>query len=162
MLIKNRAFVFGDYIDTDLIYPGIYLGCFDPQMMAKHAMEGFDPEFFGKIQGGGILVAGKSFGIGSAREQAAASLKYAGVNCVAAQSFARSFFRNAVNVGLPLITLPEGVGWIEEGDHLEIDIEKALAKNLTTGEEHRGVPLPFLVWEILFAGGAVSYFKNRI
>jgi 3-isopropylmalate/(R)-2-methylmalate dehydratase small subunit len=162
MLIKNRAFVFGDYIDTDLIYPGTYLGSFDPQIMAKHAMEGCNPEFVGKIKEGGILVAGKSFGIGSAREQAATSLKYAGVSCVVAESFARSFFRNAVNVGLPLITLPEGVTWIREGDQLEIDVERALARNLTTGEDHRGVSLPSLVWEILSAGGAVSYFKKSI
>ena len=162
MLIKSRAFVFGDYVDTDLIYPSIYLGFFDPAVMGKHAMEGCDPEFPNKIKDGGIVVAGKSFGIGSAREQAPASLKYAGVGCVAAEYFARSFFRNAVNVGLPMIILPKGVGWIKEGDQMEIDIERALARNLTTGEERQGVPLPSMVWEILSAGGAVNYFKTRL
>lgn len=160
MLVTGKALVFGDHVDTDCIYPSAYLGCFDPEAMAEHAMEGCDPGFTKRVERGGVLVAGKIFGIGSAREQAAACLKYSGLGCVVAESFARSFFRNAINVGLPVIAVPDGVEFIRDGDQLQVDVDSAVVRNLSTGEQRSGVRLPPLVLEILAAGGAVRYFAN--
>ncbi len=162
MLLAAKAFVFGDYIDTDRVYPSQFLIRFEPEVMAAHAMEGCDPEFPEKIKQGGIVVAGKSFGTGSAREQAAQCLKYAGVKCLVAESFARSFFRNAVNVGLPLVILPGAGSFAKDGDELEVDAASATVRNLTTGETRRGTPLPPMCQAILAQGGAVAYFSRFV
>jgi len=162
VLLKGKAFLAGDYIDTDRIYPSAYLVLFDPETMALHAMEGVDPEFHRKIEGGGIIVAGRSFGTGSAREQAAACLKHAGVRCVVAQSFARSFFRNAINVGLPVLVVPDVAGFARDQDLVEVDLDRATVRNLATGEERSGSLLPALCRDILAVGGAVPYFASRL
>ncbi len=163
MKYTGKAFVFGDYIDTDRIYPSPYMVFFDPETLAAHSMEGCDETFARRIKeaGGGIVVVGRSFGTGSAREQAPLSLKYAGVKCVVGQSFNRAFLRNSVNIGLPLVIVPEGVSFIGEGHQLEVDLQTATVRNLSNGQSRQGKPLPGLCRDILAAGGAIAYFTGK-
>lgn len=159
MKIKGRAITYGDKIDTDVIIPAKYLVYTDPAMLGQHAMEPLDPEFPKKAKGA-VLVAGKAFGMGSSREQAALALKGAGVLSVVAESFARIFFRNAVNVGLPVLQVPGIKHRVNDGDELEVDVESGTVKNLTTGEVVVGKPLRGLPLEILKAGGLINYLKR--
>jgi 3-isopropylmalate/(R)-2-methylmalate dehydratase small subunit len=161
MKMKGKAWKYGDDIDTDVIYPGKYLVSFDPAEAAKHAMEGVEADFYRKIQKGDILVVGKNFGNGSAREQAAVALRSAGVSAIVAESFARSFYRNAINVCLPVVELPGMQAAADEGDDLEIDLNGGMIKNLTKKTEHRFSPLPPFIMELLKAGGAVAYYKQK-
>jgi len=160
MLIRGRAIVYGDKIDTDVIIPAKYLVYTDPAILGQHAMEPIDPEFPKKAKGA-ILVAGRAFGMGSSREQAAIALKGAGVLAVVAESFARIFYRNAINVGLPVLQAPGVRARVREGDELEVDLTGGVVRNLTTGETIQGKPLAGLPLEILKAGGLLQYLKNR-
>ena len=153
-IIKGRTWVFGDDIDTDVIIPGKYLRTTDMQVFADHAMEGIDPDFSKKVKPGDIVVGGNNFGCGSSREQAALALKYAGVACVVAKSFGRIFFRNAINVGLPLM---EADIQCHEGDEIEIDLENG--KVTVNGKEYTGNKLPDFLLEILSDGGLVPHRK---
>ena len=136
-VLKGRAFKFGDDINTDEIIPARYLNTSDPQELAKHVMEDADPEFPKKVKPGDIIVAGKNFGCGSSREHAPIAIKAAGVSAVIAKSFARIFYRNAINIGLPIFESPEAVEGIEEGDIVEINPETGVIKNLTKGRSLR-------------------------
>jgi len=160
MLIRGRVIVYGDKIDTDVIIPAKYLVYTDPAILGQHAMEPIDPEFPKKAKGA-ILVAGRAFGMGSSREQAAIALKGAGVLAVVAESFARIFYRNAINVGLSVLQAPGVRARVREGDELEVDLAGGVVRNLTTGEVIQGKPLTGLPLEILKAGGLLQYFKNR-
>lgn len=161
MKIRGRVWKYGDEIDTDIIYPGKYLVSFDPEEAARHAMEGIEADFYKKISKGDVLLVGKNFGSGSAREQAALSLKYAGVGAVISEIFPRTFYRNSINIGLPVIEVKDIANKVDEKDELEIDIEKGLIKNLTKSEEYRfQSPSQFII-EILKAGGAIAYYKKR-
>lgn len=151
-IIKGRTWVFGDDIDTDVIIPGKYLRTTDMQVFADHAMEGIDPDFSKKVKPGDIVVGGNNFGCGSSREQAALALKYAGVACVVAKSFGRIFFRNAINVGLPLM---EADIQCHEGDEIEVDLENG--KVTVNGKEYTGNKLPNFLLEILSDGGLVPH-----
>ena len=151
-IIKGRTWVFGDDIDTDVIIPGKYLRTTDMQVFADHAMEGIDPDFSKKVKPGDIVVGGNNFGCGSSREQAALALKYAGVACVVAKSFGRIFFRNAINVGLPLM---EADIQCHEGDEIEVDLENG--KVAVNGKEYTGNKLPDFLLEILSDGGLVPH-----
>lgn len=153
-IIKGRTWVFGDDIDTDVIIPGKYLRTTDMQVFADHAMEGIDPDFSKKVKPGDIVVGGNNFGCGSSREQAALALKYAGVACVVARSFGRIFFRNAINVGLPLM---EADIQCNEGDEIEADLENG--KVTVNGKEYTGNKLPDFLLEILSDGGLVPHRK---
>lgn len=153
-MIKGRTWVFGDDIDTDVIIPGKYLRTTDMQVFADHAMEGIDPDFSKKVKPGDIVVGGNNFGCGSSREQAALALKYAGVACVMARSFGRIFFRNAINVGLPLM---EADIQCQEGDEIEVDLENG--KVIVNGNEYAGNKLPDFLLEILNDGGLVAHRK---
>lgn len=153
-MIKGRTWVFGDDIDTDVIIPGKYLRTTDMQVFADHAMEGIDPDFSKKVKPGDIVVGGNNFGCGSSREQAALALKYAGVACVMARSFGRIFFRNAINVGLPLM---EADIQCQEGDEIEVDLENG--KVIVNGNEYVGNKLPDFLLEILNDGGLVAHRK---
>jgi methanogen homoaconitase small subunit len=153
-MIKGRTWVFGDDIDTDVIIPGKYLRTTDMQVFANHAMEGIDPDFPKKVKPGDIVVGGNNFGCGSSREQAALALKYAGVACVVAKSFGRIFFRNAINVGLPLM---EADVQCHEGDEMEVDLENG--KVTVNGEQYIGNKLPDFLLEILSDGGLVPHRK---
>ncbi len=162
MKIKGRAWKFGDSIDTDVILPGKYLTLTEPEELAQHAMEGIDPEFSRKVQPGDIIVAGRNFGCGSSREHAPLALKHAGVGAIVAKSFARIFFRNAVNIGLPVVICPEAYEAVEQGDQLEVDLEEGMLRNLTKGVEMKFTPLPRFLLEILSSGGLIPYLKSKL
>ncbi|MBP1908184.1 methanogen homoaconitase small subunit [Methanolobus bombayensis] len=155
-IIKGKAWIYGSDIDTDVIIPGKYLRTKDMQVFADHAMEGIDPGFSQKIQKGDIIVADDNFGCGSSREQAALALKYAGVGCVVAKSFGRIFFRNAINVGLPLM---EADVQCNEGDEVEINLPEGIVK--VNGKVFQGNKLPDFLLEILTDGGLVAHRKAQ-
>ncbi len=160
MRIKGKAWKYGDDIDTDVIYPGKYLVSFDPAEAGKHALEGLEADFYKKIAPGDILVVGKNFGSGSAREQAAMALRAAGIGAVVAESFARSFYRNALNLCLPVVELPGIQSATEERDELEVDLDEGLVRNLTKQKDYHFPPLPAFIMEILKVGGA-AYYKAK-
>jgi 3-isopropylmalate/(R)-2-methylmalate dehydratase small subunit len=160
--IVGKAWKYGDDVNTDLIVPGKYLELVDPEEMALHAMEGIDPEFPQKITKGDIVVGGANFGCGSSREHAPLALKYAGVGAVIAESFARIFYRNAINVGLPALECPGIIDAVEEGDQLEVDITGGKVRNLSKNVELEFVPLPGFMVDVLGEGGLVTYIKNHL
>ncbi|HDO19589.1 MAG TPA: 3-isopropylmalate dehydratase small subunit [Thermoplasmatales archaeon] len=161
MKVKGRVLKYGDDINTDVIFPGRYLAITEPEEMAKHAMEDLDPEFLQKLSKGDIIVAGKNFGCGSSREQAATCLKYAGVGAIIAKSFARIFFRNAINQGLLIVESTEAADRIQEGDEIEIDVSEGIIRNLTKGESYSFKPLPEFIRNILEAGGLLNHIKKK-
>jgi methanogen homoaconitase small subunit len=154
-VIEGRAWVFGKNIDTDVIIPGKYLRTTDMQVFADHAMEGIDPEFSSKVQKGDVIVAGNNFGCGSSREQAPLALKHAGVACVVAKSFARIFFRNAINVGLPVM---EADVECSEGDIVKIDLKNGSVE--VNNKTFKGNKLPDFLLEILTDGGLVAHRRK--
>ncbi len=161
-VFKGRAFKFGDDINTDEIIPARYLNTSDPKELAKHVMEDADPEFPKKVKPGDIIVAGKNFGCGSSREHAPIAIKAAGVSAVIAKSFARIFYRNAINIGLPIFESPEAVEGIEEGDIVEINPETGVIKNVTKGTEFKATPIPEDIRQIMEAGGLMEYAKKKL
>lgn len=160
--MKGKTWKFGNDIDTDLILPGRYLVLRDPKDLAEHLMEGADPEFPKKVKNGDLIVGGTNFGCGSSREHAPIAIKGAGVSAVIAESFARIFYRNAVNIGLPLIEIKNISKHIFEGDEIEIDMEKGILKNLNTNEEFEIKALPDFMLEILNEGGLIPYLKGHM
>ena len=158
----GRAWVYGDNVNTDVIIPARYLFTTDPQELAQHCMEDLDPEFSRKVQPGDVIVAGRNFGCGSSREHAPIAIKASGVQCVVAASFARIFFRNAINVGLPILECPEASQAIRHGDQVEVDLATGVIRDLTTGQTFRARPLPEFVREIVEAGGLIPYARRRL
>jgi len=156
-----RAWVFGDDISTDDIIAGRYLVKHDPKELGAHAMENIDPEFSRKVEAGDVIVAGKNFGCGSSREQAPITLKAAGISAVIAESFARIFYRNAINQGLPVLTCKGIRGEFKNGDSVEIDFRGGTIQDITTGKTFRFEPFPDFMMEILQAGGLVPYLKKK-
>ena len=154
-IISGKAWKFGDNVDTDVIIPGKYLRTTDMSVFASHVMEGIDPSFSQKVRKGDIIAAGKNFGCGSSREQAPLALKYAGIACIVAESFARIFFRNAINVGLPII---EARIDCKQGDNIEIDLENGIVKN--NDKTYPATKLPDFLREILADGGLVEHRKK--
>ncbi|MCK9161932.1 MAG: 3-isopropylmalate dehydratase small subunit [Arcobacteraceae bacterium] len=159
--INGKVWNFGDNIDTDLIIAARYLNSSDPAHLAKFVMEDADPTFAKKVQKGDIIVAGENFGSGSSREHAPIALKAAGVGAVVAKSFARIFYRNAFNMGLPIFELKES-DEIKEGDNIEIDFDTGEIKNLTTNKIYKFTPIPPFMQELLSAGGLMNYAKNEV
>ena len=157
--MRGRVWKFGDNVDTDQIIPAEYLVTADPKELAKHAFEKVKPEFAKEVKEGDIIVAGENFGCGSSREHAPRALIGAGISCVIAKSFARIFFRNSINIGLPLIECEVKA---EEGDILEVDFEKGLIKNLNTGKEFKFKALPEFLLNLLNSGGLVAYTKDML
>jgi len=158
---EGKVWKYGDDVNTDVIFPGKYTySVLDPEEMAKHALEDLDPEFVGKVQPGDIVVAGKNFGCGSSREQAATCLKYAGVQSVIAKSFARIFFRNAINQGLPVVQCGDAVDNIESGEEISIDFSRGVIQ--TAKGVFDFAPLPESILRILDAGGLIPYTKTKI
>lgn len=150
-------------MDTDQIIPARYLNTSDPYELAQHVMEDSEhPNFAREHQQGDIIVAGRNFGSGSSREHAPIAIKYAGVPVVVAKSFARIFFRNAINIGLPIAEAPEAVDEINHGDELEVDLESGIIRNLTTGKEYRATKFPEELQAILRAGGLMEYAKEKL
>ncbi len=163
-VFRGRAWVVGDDIDTDMIYHGSYLPLTDPKEMAKHALEyvpGME-DFVERVQPGDILVTGKNFGCGSSREHAVITLQYNDVAAVIAESFSRIFYRNAVNLGFPILEVPDITEEVETGDELEIDANTGRIRNVTKGIEVRGTSLSGLEKEIMTAGGLFGYLKAEL
>ena len=162
MSLRGKAHKFGDHIDTDQIIPAQLLVTTDPVELGKHCMANNDAEFAGKVEQGDFIVAGVNFGCGSSREHAPISILGAGVSCVIAKSFARIFFRNAINLGLPVLESPEAVEAIAAGDELEVDLSKGTIRNLTTEQLFEAKPFEPFMMEIIEAGGLVEYTKRRL
>jgi len=160
--IKGRVWKFGDDIDTDIIIPGRYLVLTDEKELAGHVMEGLGSDFSYKVQKGDIILAGKNFGCGSSREHAPIAIKGAGVSAVIAESFARIFYRNAINVGLPLLESKNISKKVSQGDEIEISIERGVLKDLNTGEEFEVKNLPEFMLDILNKGGLIPYLKEKL
>lgn len=161
MRFTGRVYKFGNDIDTDAIIPARYLNTFDPEELAKHCMEDADASFPEKVQSGDIIVAEKNFGCGSSREHAPIAIKGAGVSCVIAKSFARIFYRNAVNIGLAILECPEAVDAIQEGDSVEVELETGLIKNLRTNQTYQATPFPEFMQGIMSKGGLINYVKEK-
>lgn len=160
-IISGKAHTFGKNIDTDQIYPGRYLELVKPEDIGKHAMEGADPKFLEKYSKGDIIIADKNFGCGSSREHAAITLKTIGVGAVISESFGRIFYRNSINLGLPLMVCQGIKEFVEEGDKLEIDLEEGIVKNITKNKILKGEKLPEFVLEMMEAGGIKQYYINK-
>lgn len=157
----GKAWCYGDNVDTDVIIPARYLTTSDPGELARHAMEDLDPTFATEVEPGDVVVAGANFGCGSSREHAALALKGAGVEAVVAASFARIFFRNAINMGLAVAASPDAVASVEPGDELTVDIAGATVTNATKGVTFEAEPLPPFVLEIVDAGGLIPWVRAR-
>jgi 3-isopropylmalate/(R)-2-methylmalate dehydratase small subunit len=162
MKVKGKAIKFGNNIDTDVILPGKWLSLIDPKDLAKHAMEGLDTGFPDKAAKGIIVVGGKNFGCGSSREQAPLALKYAGVQCVLAESFARIFFRNSINIGLPVIECKGISTAVSDGDDLVVDLEAGNVEDKTKKQSIQGTKLPPFIMEILTDGGLIENLRKRM
>jgi 3-isopropylmalate/(R)-2-methylmalate dehydratase small subunit len=157
----GRAFVYGANVDTDAIIPARYLTTTDEAALAAHALEDLDPGFAAEVHPGDVVVAGANFGCGSSREHAPVALKGTGISGVVAESFARIFFRNAINTGLPIAVCPEAVAATASGDQFQLDLERGAVRNITKGEEFAAEPLPDFVMEIVRAGGLVPWVAAR-
>jgi 3-isopropylmalate/(R)-2-methylmalate dehydratase small subunit len=162
MKLKGKVWKFGLNIDTDAIIPARYLNTSDPEELAKHVMEDADKDFPLKVQAGDLIVADANFGCGSSREHAPIAIKAAGIQGVIAKSFARIFYRNCFNIGLPIFESQEASDKIMEGDEIEVDADNGIIKNITKGEEYTAKPIPPFVQELISAGGLVEWTKNRI
>ncbi|MGN0954595.1 3-isopropylmalate dehydratase small subunit [Dialister sp.] len=160
-VIEGKVWRYGDNIDTDVIIPARYLNTFDPKELAKHCMVDIDPEFSQKVIPGDIMVGGKNFGCGSSREHAPVAIKASGVPVIIAASFARIFYRNGINVGLPLLEIGEDVEKIHAGDRLSVDLSTGKITDMTTGETFQAPPLPGFIQDIAKAGGLIQYVKEH-
>ena len=161
-VLEGKVWRYGDNIDTDVIIPARYLYTFDPKELAKHCMVDIDPTFAENVKAGDIMVGGKNFGCGSSREHAPVAIKESGVPVVIAASFARIFYRNGINVGLPLLEIGDDVEKIHAGDQLRIDISTGKIENLTTGDIFQAPPLPGFIQDIAKAGGLINYVKGKM
>ena len=161
MKADGKVFKYGDNVDTDVIIPARYLNSSDPAELATHCMEDIDKEFVNKVTKGDIIVANKNFGCGSSREHAPIAIKAAGVSCVIAETFARIFYRNAINIGLPIIECPEAAKDIDAGDQVEIDFDSGMIYDRTKGTEYKGQAFPEFMQKIIKAEGLINYINNK-
>jgi 3-isopropylmalate/(R)-2-methylmalate dehydratase small subunit len=161
MKFSGKAHKFGADVDTDAIIPARYLNTFDPAELARHCMEDADAEFPNKVKAGDIIVADKNFGCGSSREHAPIAIKGAGVSCVIASSFARIFYRNSINIGLPILECEEAVDAIKEGDQIEADLETGKIRIQGNEQEYQAIPFPEFMQGIMAKGGLINYVKNK-
>jgi 3-isopropylmalate/(R)-2-methylmalate dehydratase small subunit len=159
-LLRGRVWTFPDDVNTDVIYPGRYMSILDPAETARHAFETVYPEFLKEAKPGDVIVAGKYFGCGSSREQAATALRYFGIACIVAESFARIYYRNAINLGLPVLTCPGVSTAFQQGHEAEVDLTSGRVRNVTTGQELQSQPLPPSIRDILDAGGLIPHLKR--
>jgi len=161
MILQGRVWRYGDNVDTDVIIPARYLNTSDPKELAQYCMIDIDTTFAASVAEGDIMVADKNFGCGSSREHAPVALKASGISCVVAGSFARIFYRNAINIGLPLVELGDDVKKIKAGHVITIDLEKGILTNTSTGEVFKVEPLPGFIRDIAQAGGLINYVKGE-
>jgi 3-isopropylmalate/(R)-2-methylmalate dehydratase small subunit len=162
MILKGKVHKYGADVNTDVIIPARYLNVSDPAKLARHCMEDIDKGFVKNVRPGDIIIATANFGCGSSREHAPLAIKASGVSCVIAASFARIFFRNAINIGLPLLESPDAVKNTDNGDVLEVDLDKGTIKNVSTGKSFAAAPYPPFMSELIAAGGLVEYTKKRL
>lgn len=161
MKANGHVFKYGDNVDTDVIIPARYLNSSDPKELAQHCMEDIDTEFVKKVQDGDIIVADKNFGCGSSREHAPLAIKASGVSCVIAETFARIFYRNAINIGLPIIECPQASKGISAGDEVEVDFDSGMIYNKTKGTQFQGQAFPPFMQKIIAAEGLVNYINQK-
>lgn len=161
MKVQGNVIKYGDNVDTDVIIPARYLNTSDPRELAVHCMEDLDPGFAGKVKPGDIIVAGRNFGCGSSREHAPIAIKASGISCVIAKTFARIFYRNAINIGLPIVECPEAAEDIGDGDVVEVDFDTGTITNRTKNKSYKAVPFPGFMQEIIKADGLVGYIRNQ-
>lgn len=161
MKASGTVFKYGDNVDTDVIIPARYLNSSDPKELAAHCMEDIDKEFINKVTPGDLIVADKNFGCGSSREHAPIAIKAAGVSCVIAETFARIFYRNAINIGLPIIECPEAAKGLEAGDTVEVDFGSGLITNKTKGTTFQGQAFPEFMQKIIQAEGLINYINQK-
>ena len=160
MKATGRVFKYGDNVDTDVIIPARYLNTSDPKELAAHCMEDIDLDFAKEVQEGDIIVANKNFGCGSSREHAPIAIKESGISCVIASTFARIFYRNAINIGLPILECDQAVKSIEAGDKLEVNFDTGVITNLTKNEKYQGEAFPEFMQKIINSNGLIGYIKN--
>ncbi|MBQ6968184.1 MAG: 3-isopropylmalate dehydratase small subunit [Lachnospiraceae bacterium] len=160
MKAKGSVFKYGDNVDTDVIIPARYLAIQDKKELASHTMEDIDKDFVSKVKAGDIMVAGKNFGCGSSREHAPMVIKESGVSCVIAETFARIFFRNAINIGLPILECPSAAEAIKAGDEVEVDFDTGNITDITTGETFKAQPFPEFMQKIINMNGLVGYINS--
>ena len=161
MNIQGTVFKYGDNVDTDVIIPARYLNIADRDELASHAMEDIDASFVQRVKPGDVIVAGRNFGCGSSREHAPQVLKDKGVACIVAPSFARIFYRNAINIGLPILECEEAVREIEAGDEISIDFETGIVEDLTNGKSFQATPFPEFIQDIIDKGGLLGRLKAQ-
>jgi len=161
-MLRGKVHKYGADVNTDVIIPARYLNIYDPVELAAHCMEDIDQDFLKKVEPGDIMMATTNFGCGSSREHAPMAIKAAGISCVIAKSFARIFFRNAINIGLPLLECEEAVDSTESGDVLEVDLSRGGIKNVTRGLSFTAIPYPDFMAEIISSGGLIEYTKKRL
>lgn len=161
MQAKGNVFKYGDNVDTDVIIPARYLAIADPKELAEHCMEDIDQDFVRKVHPGDIIVANKNFGCGSSREHAPLVIKVSGISCVIAETFARIFYRNAINIGLPIIECPQAAQDIKNGDQVEVDFDSGKIRNLTTQKEYQGQAFPEFMQRIIKAEGLINYINEN-
>lgn len=161
MQAKGTVFKYGDNVDTDVIIPARYLAIADKKELAEHCMEDIDKEFVKKVQPGDIMVANKNFGCGSSREHAPMVIKESGISCVIAETFARIFYRNAINIGLPIIECAEAAKEIEAGDAVEVDFDSGIIYDRTKGTQYQGQAFPEFMQKIIKAEGLINYINER-
>ena len=162
MNAEGRVFKYGDNVDTDVIIPARYLNVSDGNELAKYCMIDIDDQFASKVQKGDIIVAGKNFGCGSSREHAPLAIKCAGISCVIAPTFARIFFRNSINIALPIMECPEAAEDIKDGDKVSVDFSTGVITNETTGKTYKAEPFPEFMQKIIASGGLVQYVSESI
>jgi len=161
MKAEGKVHKFGDNVDTDVIIPARYLNVPDPDELAKHCMEDIDADFAKNVKAGDIMVADKNFGCGSSREHAPIAIKASGISCVIAETFARIFYRNAINIGLPIIECPEAAKGIKDGDEVSIDFDTGIIENKTRNETYKGQPFPEFMQRIIKSEGLINYINNK-
>ncbi len=162
MILSGKVWKYGDNIDTDAIIPARYLNMSTPEELAQHCMEDIDTTFACDVQKGDIIIGGENFGCGSSREHAPLAIKGSGISCGVAKSFARIFYRNAINIGLPILACPEAVADIQSGDQLSVDLEAGLISNTRSGNVFKTPPFPGFIMEIIEAGGLVPFTRERL
>ena len=161
MEAKGYAIKYGDNVDTDVIIPARYLNSSDPAELALHCMEDIDKDFVNKVKKGDIMVGGKNFGCGSSREHAPIAIKASGISCVIAETFARIFYRNSINIGLPIMECPEASRKIKEGDEVEVDFDSGIITDKTTGKTYKGQAFPPFMQKIINAEGLINYINAK-
>ena len=161
-MYTGKVYKYGDNVDTDVIIPARYLNAPSPDELAKHCMEDIDASFASKVQPGDIIVGGANFGCGSSREHAPIAIRACGVRCVIAASFARIFYRNSIDIGLPIIECPAAAAAIADGDEVSVDMDSGVICDVTTGKTFTAAPLPPFVQEIVSCGGIANYVKKKI